>query len=73
MSQMEHGIPVGKDSLSMSTEWNKNGEDKLVVSPLSLIVSGFAPIQDISIAVTPELKETKKIFITFYRSSKRPY
>ena len=42
-------IPVGKDSLSMSTEWSKNGEDKLVVSPLSLIVSGFAPIQDLSL------------------------
>ncbi len=58
-------IPVGKDSLSMSTEWSKNGEDKLVVSPLSLIVSGFAPIQDISIAVTPELKKSKKSSLLF--------
>ena len=58
-------IPVGKDSLSMSTEWSKNGEDKLVVSPLSLIVSGFAPIQDISIAVTPELKKREKSSLLF--------
>ena len=52
-------IPVGKDSLSMSTEWSKDNEDKSVISPLSLIVSGFSPVKDISIAVTPELKKVK--------------
>ena len=58
-------IPVGKDSLSMSTEWSKNGEDKSVVSPLSLIVSGFAPVKDISIAVTPELKKRENSSLLF--------
>ena len=50
-------IPVGKDSLSMSTEWKDEGKEKSVVSPLSLIVSAFTPIKDISFAVTPQLME----------------
>tara|TARA_B000000475_G_scaffold256430_1_gene236875 strand:+ start:1 stop:3534 length:3534 start_codon:yes stop_codon:yes gene_type:complete len=49
-------IPVGKDSLSMSTEWNDENRDKSVISPLSLIVSGFSPVQNINIAITPQLK-----------------
>ena len=49
-------IPVGKDSLSMSTEWNDENRDKSVISPLSLIVTGFSPIQNINIATTPQLK-----------------
>ena len=49
-------IPVGKDSLSMSTEWNDENRDKSVISPLSLIVSGFSPVQNINIATTPQLK-----------------
>lgn len=49
-------IPVGKDSLSMKTVWQENGENKAVVSPLSLIVSAFAPVQDVRKTVTPDLK-----------------
>lgn len=48
-------IPVGKDSLSMRTTWSDNGVDKSVTSPVSLIVSGFAPVTDIRAALTPEL------------------
>ncbi|MDO4997215.1 MAG: phosphoribosylformylglycinamidine synthase [Neisseria sp.] len=48
-------IPVGKDSLSMKTQWQENGENKSVVSPLSLIISAFAPVQDVRKTVTPEL------------------
>ena len=36
-------IPVGKDSLSMSTNW----DDKVVSSPLTLIASAFAPVPDV--------------------------
>lgn len=52
-------IPVGKDSLSMKTVWQEGGEQKSVVSPLSLIVSAFAPVQDVRQTVTPELKNVK--------------
>ncbi|MGB1360895.1 MAG: phosphoribosylformylglycinamidine synthase [Alphaproteobacteria bacterium] len=48
-------IPVGKDSMSMRTVWNDSG-DKSVVSPLSLIISGFAPVVDTTKTLTPELK-----------------
>ncbi|MDO5356353.1 MAG: phosphoribosylformylglycinamidine synthase, partial [Conchiformibius sp.] len=49
-------IPVGKDSLSMKTVWQENGEQKSVTAPLSLIISAFAPVQDVRKTVTPELK-----------------
>ena len=49
-------IPVGKDSLSMKTVWQENGVQKSVVSPLSLIISAFAPVQDVRKTVTPDIK-----------------
>ncbi|MBI1907569.1 MAG: phosphoribosylformylglycinamidine synthase [Rhodocyclales bacterium] len=49
-------IPVGKDSLSMKTAWQDNGEDKAVISPLSLIVTAFAPVEDIRATLTPQLR-----------------
>ncbi|WP_250658776.1 phosphoribosylformylglycinamidine synthase [Alkalimarinus coralli] len=49
-------IPVGKDSMSMKTVWDDNGSRKEVTSPLSLIISGFAPVADIRKTVTPQLK-----------------
>ncbi len=48
-------IPVGKDSMSMQTRWQDNGEDKSVTAPLSLIVSGFAPVTDVRDTLTPQL------------------
>ena len=40
-------IPVGKDSMSMSTVWHEGGQEKRVTAPLSLIVSAFAPVTDV--------------------------
>ncbi len=48
-------IPVGKDSMSMSTVWREDGVEKRVTAPLSLIVSAFAPATDIRRALTPQL------------------
>ncbi|STZ08501.1 Phosphoribosylformylglycinamidine synthase [Moraxella caprae] len=48
-------IPVGKDSLSMRASWQDDGVDKAVASPMSLIITGFAPVQDINKTLTPEL------------------
>ncbi len=51
-------IPVGKDSMSMKTKWaGESGETKTVVSPLSLVVSGFAPVSDVRRTLTPQLYE----------------
>ncbi|MBN2573806.1 MAG: phosphoribosylformylglycinamidine synthase, partial [Deltaproteobacteria bacterium] len=49
-------IPVGKDSMSMSTVWREGGKEKRVTAPLSLIVSAFAPVTDVRRALTPELR-----------------
>ncbi len=48
-------IPVGKDSMSMSTVWNQDGAQKRVTAPISLIVSAFAPCADIRLSLTPQL------------------
>ena len=48
-------IPVGKDSLSMKTVWEESGERREMSSPLSLIVSAFAPVLDARRTLTPEL------------------
>jgi phosphoribosylformylglycinamidine synthase len=49
-------IPVGKDSLSMRTTWRDGDDAKSVTSPVSLIVSAFAPIADARHALTPWLR-----------------
>lgn len=50
-------IPVGKDSMSMKSVWTKDGEKKTVVSPLSLIMTGFSPVSDVKKTITPEFKD----------------
>jgi phosphoribosylformylglycinamidine synthase len=48
-------IPVGKDSLSMRTQWQADGAQKKVTSPVSLIVSAFATLADVRGTLTPQL------------------
>ncbi len=49
-------IPVGKDSMSMSTVWESpDSAPKRLTAPVSLIVSAFAPCQDIRKTLTPQL------------------
>jgi phosphoribosylformylglycinamidine synthase len=68
-------IPVGKDSLSMRTTWKDNDGDKSVTSPVSLIVSAFAPVTDVRLVLTPQLKkeegETALIAIDLGRGKNR--
>ncbi len=52
-------IPVGKDSLSMRTQWNDEGLKKKVTSPVSLIVSAFATLPDVRGTFTPQLNATE--------------
>jgi phosphoribosylformylglycinamidine synthase len=49
-------IPVGKDSLSMRTRWQQDDEEYQVVAPVSLIVSAFAPVTDVTRHLTPQLQ-----------------
>ncbi|WP_096084427.1 phosphoribosylformylglycinamidine synthase [Agaribacterium haliotis] len=48
-------IPVGKDSMSMRTAWQQDGDDKAVTAPLSLVISAFSPVLDVRKTITPEL------------------
>ncbi|QFT55895.1 phosphoribosylformylglycinamidine synthase [Microbulbifer sp. THAF38] len=48
-------IPVGKDSMSMRTAWEEEGEQKAVTAPLSLVISAFTPVTDVRKTVTPQL------------------
>ena len=52
-------IPVGKDSLSMRTQWQADGATRKVTSPVSLIISAFASIDDVRGTLTPQLDATE--------------
>ncbi|KTT52048.1 phosphoribosylformylglycinamidine synthase [Pseudomonas oryzihabitans] len=68
-------IPVGKDSMSMKTRWQDGDEDKSVTAPLSLVITGFAPVQDIRRTLTPQLRldkgQTDLILIDLGRGQNR--
>ena len=68
-------IPVGKDSLSMRTTWSDDGQNKAVISPVSLIVSSFAPVTDVRRSLTPQLRtdagETALILVDLGRGKNR--
>lgn len=52
-------IPVGKDSLSMKTVWKDNTDEKVMTSPLSLVITAFAPVIDVSKTLTPQMQDIK--------------
>ncbi|MDM1763071.1 MULTISPECIES: phosphoribosylformylglycinamidine synthase [unclassified Acinetobacter] len=56
-------IPVGKDSLSMRTTWNDEGENKSVTSPMSGVITAFAPVLDVRKTLTPELKNEDSLLV----------
>lgn len=84
-------IPVGKDSLSMRTTWRDGGTQKAdspgtakadsfgaakaVTSPVSLVVSSFAPVYDVRRALTPQVRmdvgDTSIIVIDLGRGKNR--
>jgi len=70
------GVPVGKDSMSMSMRWpGEHGEVKQVTAPLSLIVTAFAPVNDVEHTWTPELRTdaggTVLVFVDLARGKQR--
>ncbi len=68
-------IPVGKDSMSMKTVWQEDGKQKAVTSPLSLIISAFAPVLDARKTLTPQLQaldtDTSLLFIDLAEGKQR--
>ncbi len=53
--QLDISIPVGKDSLSMQAQWHDQGQAHKSVSPVSLVISAFAPVADVRQQLTPLL------------------
>ena len=49
-------IPVGKDSMSMKTRWQHGTEQREMTSPLSLVITAFARVEDVRRTVTPQLQ-----------------
>ncbi|PTY07678.1 phosphoribosylformylglycinamidine synthase [Opitutaceae bacterium EW11] len=67
-------IPVGKDSMSMSTVWKDGDKSKRVTAPISLIVSAFAPCSDVRLSLTPQLAQDQDsvlILVDLGRSQNR--
>ena len=68
-------IPVGKDSMSMRTAWQSDGQDKSVTSPLSLIITAFSPVLDVRKTLTPQLRtdcgDTALLLIDVNKGSER--
>jgi phosphoribosylformylglycinamidine synthase len=52
---LDISIPVGKDSLSMRTQWQADGQTHKVTSPVSLIITAFASLPDVRGTLTPQL------------------
>jgi len=52
---LDISIPVGKDSLSMRTQWSEQGQTHKVTSPVSLIITAFASLPDVRGTLTPQL------------------
>ena len=70
------GIPVGKDSMSMSMRWpGAKGEQNQVTAPLSLIVTAFAPVNHVERTWTPQLRtdvgDSVLVFVDLARGKQR--
>lgn len=68
-------IPVGKDSMSMKTQWQDDDGEKAVTAPLSLIITAFGRVQDVRRTVTPQLRldkgDSKLLLIDLGRGQNR--
>ncbi|KAI0665882.1 phosphoribosylformylglycinamidin [Trametes maxima] len=70
------GIPVGKDSMSMSMKWQDGADKREVSAPLSLIVTAFGAVEDVSKTWTPQLRTdldepTSLLFFDLARGKQR--
>ncbi|KAI0075869.1 phosphoribosylformylglycinamidin [Panus rudis PR-1116 ss-1] len=70
------GIPVGKDSMSMSMKWKEASEQRTVSSPLSLIVTAFSAVENVKNTWTPQLRTdvgetTSLVFIDLAKGKER--
>ncbi|MCF6767946.1 phosphoribosylformylglycinamidine synthase [Thiotrichales bacterium 19S11-10] len=76
--ELDLTIPVGKDSLSMQSRWQdtESGDEKSVISPVSLVATAFAPVDDVRRTLSPQLaldssSETRLILIDLSNGKNR--
>ncbi|CAO3592555.1 unnamed protein product [Absidia cylindrospora] len=63
---LDIAIPVGKDSMSMKMKWdNEQGKKTEVTAPLSLIITGFAPVINNHKTFTPQLRNMSQTALVF--------
>ncbi|KAL5872366.1 phosphoribosylformylglycinamidine synthase [Pyricularia oryzae] len=62
-SKLRVSIPVGKDSTSMKASWTdkQTGDSKSVTAPVSLVISAFAPVEDVRRTWTPQLRRVEEV------------
>ena len=61
-------VPVGKDSLSMKTIWQKDKKTNL--SPQSLIISAFTKMKNVKKSITPQLIDSNELSLVYLDLSK---
>lgn len=54
-------IPVGKDSTSMKASWKEGSENKSVTAPMTVVISAFAPVEDVRSTWTPALQRLEDV------------
>jgi phosphoribosylformylglycinamidine synthase len=54
-------IPVGKDSTSMKASWKEGSKNKSVTAPVTVVISAFAPVEDVRSTWTPTLQRLEDI------------
>jgi phosphoribosylformylglycinamidine synthase len=61
--QLGISIPVGKDSTSMKASWKDpdTKESKAVTAPLTVVISAFAPVQNVRNTWTPTLQRFEDV------------
>lgn len=64
-------IPVGKDSMSMKMKWSEDGTTKEVTSPISLVITAFAAVEDITKTWTPQIKRIENSKLVFVDLAKK--
>ncbi|CAO3633520.1 unnamed protein product [Cunninghamella blakesleeana] len=72
---LDIAIPVGKDSMSMKMKWDtEQNEQREVTAPLSLIITGFAPVINNHKTFTPQLRNqpnTSLVYIDLANGKQR--
>lgn len=61
--QLGVSIPVGKDSTSMKASWKdqESGEQKAVTAPMTVVISAFAPVENVRSTWTPTLRRPEQV------------